>query len=162
MIAEMCRRRCHVAGQTGFARAAALGRRMTDAAALAHLDAAVSVFYSGDQARIAEADAALGAVRASCWHAGPWRLLAAAAGAPLSTPSILWCAALVEGWVRRRWRMIADTERAQCRAAIVGLVCAHGGSNADGAAPDRHVSERLQQATDAARPPPPSQSPLPS
>ena len=144
----------------GFARAAALGRTMTDAAALAHLDAAVSVFYSGDQARIAEADAALAAVRASCWHAGPWRLLAAAAGAPLSTPSILWCAALVEGWVRRRWRMIAEAERAECRAAIVGLVCAHGGANADGAAPDRHVSERLQQATDAARPPP--QSPPPS
>ena len=86
---------------------------------LARLDAIVGTFYTGSQAEMAQADTALTPYRAL---AEAWVLLEQAVVRPLSTPTILWCAAHASTVVRRRWRRLAEAERAACRETVVALV----------------------------------------
>ena len=86
---------------------------------LARLDAIVGTFYTGSQSEMAQADTARTPYRAL---AEAWVLLEQAVVRPLSTPTILWCAAHASTVVRRRWRRLAEAERAACRETVVALV----------------------------------------
>lgn len=108
---------------------------------LVQLDAVVSTFYGGSQEQIAKADAALAAVREHWWSAGPWRLLEALAGAQVATPTVLWSCALVEQWLRRRWRRLPESERAACRMSVVQLIIAAAQSRASGTSKRASASE---------------------
>ena len=94
---------------------------MVSTSDIASLSTLIGVFYSGTQAEIASATASLAPVRE---HPRPWQLLEAASKAGADTPVILWCAALVEQWLRRRWRWLPVGERAACKSALVPLVVA--------------------------------------
>ena len=74
---------------------------------------------TGSQTDMAQADTALTPYRAL---AEAWVLLEQAVVRPLSTPTILWCAAHASTVVRRRWRRLAEAERAACRETVVALV----------------------------------------
>ena len=86
---------------------------------LACIESAVASFYSGSQEAMKAADAALAPARD---HPRPWELLQALSAAPATTPAILWCTALVDAWIKRRWRWASADERAACKAALAPLV----------------------------------------
>ena len=67
---------------------------------------------------MAAADAVLAPARD---HPRPWELLQGLSAHGASTPSILWCTALIDSWVRRRWRWLPSADRDACKAALALL-----------------------------------------
>ena len=94
----------------------------------ASIESHVGTFYGGSQAQMAAADAALAPARDL---ARPWELLMALRAQGASTPTIMWCAALIDGWIRRRWKWLAMEERAACKAALAPIVIAASAVAAD-------------------------------